>query len=119
MTLLIIIIVQVGCTLYVFNMATERSHPDPFNMVGERRHHDDRTSVYAEDFENNFFDSFLHTYLISFGEFDFEGYGNRGKYQNYFLWVLFFFATFTIQLVFMNMLIAIMSESYDRVKQKW
>ena len=58
----------------------------------------------------------LHTYLISFGDFDTEGYENRSSLQNIAIKVLFVSAIFSIQLIFMNMLIAIMSESYERVK---
>ena len=49
------------------------------NMAGVKRHPDDMTTVYAENIENNFWDSFLHTYMISLGEFDTEGYQNRSK----------------------------------------
>ena len=64
------------------------------NMAGEKRHHD--TTVYAENHENNYIDSMFHTYLISFAEFDMDGYENRGKYYNAAIWICFFIATIMI-----------------------
>ena len=57
----------------------------------------------------------MHTYLISLGDFDTMGYANRDTKA---VWVLFFLASFAVQVIFMNMLIAIMSESYDTVKSQ-
>lgn len=56
--------------------------------------------------------SILYEYLLIFGEFDMDGfetdtYGER--------WMLFFMATVLLQLVMLNLLIAIMSDTYAKV----
>jgi len=57
-------------------------------------------------------DALIHSYLAGLGEFDMDNYskGDRGA-----VWFMFIVATILVQLVFMNMLIAIMGESFGRV----
>ena len=57
----------------------------------------------------------IHTYLIGLGDFTTDDYEARGSLQMQVVWVLFLAATFLIQLTFMNMLIAIMSDVYSQV----
>ena len=57
----------------------------------------------------------MHTYLLSLGEFDFENFGVRGSVSNTILWITFVFGTFLLQITFMNMLIAIMTEVFNEV----
>ena len=69
------------------------------------------------DFEDNYnlINSFVTTYNLALGEFDFGAYNARGEFSQVMLWLLFLFATFLLQITFMNMLIAIMTEIYDQV----
>ena len=65
--------------------------------------------VYDETIEGeSFVSSLLYSYNLSLGEFgqdNFDGY----------TWTLFIFATFIVQITFMNMLIAIMGDTFDKV----
>lgn len=60
-----------------------------------------------------FLDTLVNQYLISLGEFDFEGFQEHP--QRYLCWVLFSFSTFFTQIVMLNMLIAIMANTYEYI----
>ena len=66
---------------------------------------------YTGDFP--FINSFLTAYFICIGLFD-VGSFNKGTDALY-IWIMFILATFINLLVFMNMLIAIMSKTFDDV----
>ena len=51
-------------------------------------------------------------YTIGFGEFYTEGYSGTNVNLVWFVW---FFGTFLIQITFLNMLIAIMTNTFDKV----
>ena len=67
---------------------------------------------------NDFLNSAIHMYLLSLGEFDFDDYSKRGTISNICLWIIFIFGTFMLQITFMNMLIAIMAETFAEVTEK-
>lgn len=52
-------------------------------------------------------------YLMSLGEFDYSGYGSGP--DSYVAWPFFILGTYLSLIVFMNVLIAIMGDSYGRV----
>ena len=94
MTVLLLLFANV---LYVFNVSNH-----------SYMYLDDQT-LYPEEIENQYFiNSLIHFYLIALGEFSFDDYGTRGKYQKWIIWVWFVIATFMVQITVMNMLIAIM-----------
>ena len=78
-------------------------------------------AIFREFFsENDFYfsqliNSFLNTYLLALGEFDFEDFNTRGPFSQTLLWILFLFFTFMLQITFVNMVIAIMSKTFDNV----
>ena len=55
-------------------------------------------------------------YLTGLGEFDTEGYTYDGSPNLYMAWFFFLMATFLVAVVFMNMLIAIMGDTFGEVK---
>jgi hypothetical protein len=57
-------------------------------------------------------DAMIHAYLTGLGDFN---YGNYDAQNGEVMWLYFLGATFLVQLVFMNMLIAIMGESFGRI----
>ncbi len=59
-------------------------------------------------------DAFVRSYLVGLGEFDMENFSNS---DGAFVWILFILATFITQLLFMNLLIAIMGDTFDRVQE--
>ena len=85
---------------------------------------DDRMPAIFREFfsEDDFYfsqliNSFLNTYLLALGEFDFEEFNTRGPFSQALLWVLFLFFTFMLQITFVNMVIAIMSQTFDNVAE--
>jgi len=59
----------------------------------------------------------INAYLISLGEFGLDNYGNEAGGLNRFLvWIFFVLATFLMLIVFMNMLIAIMGDTFGNVQ---
>jgi hypothetical protein len=55
------------------------------------------------------FDSFIHAYLTGLGDFNKDAYSEHNSKT---VWVFFLIATVIVQLVFMNLLIALMSDAY-------
>jgi hypothetical protein len=62
----------------------------------------------------DYVDTLISSYLIMLGEFNYGNYGN-GKFKKYFVWGGFLLSTFLSCAVFMNMIIAIMGETFSNV----
>lgn len=56
----------------------------------------------------------MHAYLLGLGEFQVDNYSHDNKGP---IWFFFLAATLTVQLLFMNLLIAIMGSSYGRINE--
>ena len=65
--------------------------------------------------DNSVIDSIIAIYLMSLGEFDYSGYGNGP--DKHVVWLFFILGTYLTLIVFMNVLIAIMGDSYARVSE--
>jgi hypothetical protein len=74
--------------------------------------------IYSKPFVSDLWNTIMHTYLLSLGEFDFETFGDRDDTTNLMLWISFVFGTFMLQITFMNMLIAIMGDIFSDVVQR-
>ena len=109
----IVIFLFTNC-LYVLNVADRTFYP----AYGGSN--SDYTALYPDEpgQGNSFLAAFWHVYITSLGEYDTESYGNRGTMNTYVVWILFFLATFFIQITFMNMLIAIMQNTFVKVMAK-
>ena len=59
---------------------------------------------------SSFYDNLQHAFLLDFGDFNLDGY-------NFLRNIVFIFAAILVPLVLLNMLIAIMGDTYDRVKE--
>ena len=57
----------------------------------------------------------MNQYLLSLGEFDTGNYALSGK--DYIVWLVFIATTFITQITFLNMLIAIMGDTFDRASE--
>jgi len=55
-----------------------------------------------------------HVYLLSLGEFNVEEYDLGNGSQALILWVFFMLASFLLVIHFLNMLIAIMGETFSQ-----
>jgi membrane-associated HD superfamily phosphohydrolase len=63
---------------------------------------------------NNYFRSFIYAYNQALGNFDTESYENTDKYYLYLIW---FLNTMVTLILFLNLLIAIMGDTFDRVQE--
>ena len=70
-------------------------------------------ALYSSKINSTILDAWISHYLLGLGEFEFEFSGENERP----LWIIFICATFTIQITFLNMLIAIMGNTYDKVKE--
>ena len=83
-------------------------------ILNSQRVHDDEGELYADNVKSGFLNSWIATYTLGFGEFDTEGYGGTNVNLIWFVW---FLGTFMISVTFLNMLIAIMTNTYDKVME--
>ena len=58
----------------------------------------------------------INQYLLSLGEFSSDGFNNHS--QKYLCWIFFILATFFTQITMLNMLIAIMGNTFEMVIEK-
>ena len=64
---------------------------------------------------NHYLDAIIGMYFISLGEFNFDDFKNGPNCMM--AWIFFLLATFILLIVFMNMLIAIMGDTFSRVTE--
>merc|ERR1719183_1265922 len=64
---------------------------------------------------NEALNTLLHSWLLGLGEFASDTYSEQNAWT---LWIMFFIATFLVQLIFMNLLIAIMSDSFAKLNEE-
>ena len=63
---------------------------------------------------NNYWKSFLYSYSQSLGDFDTDAYSGIDEYYLYIIW---FLSTMVTLIIFFNLLIAIMGDTFDRVQE--
>ncbi|CDW78734.1 wd-40 repeat protein [Stylonychia lemnae] len=61
---------------------------------------------------------FLMAFRISSGDFQLDDFHNQDDLLVIFTWMIWLIAVMTLNIVFMNFIIAVISESYERVMQK-
>lgn len=64
--------------------------------------------------DNDFFNSFIYSYKLSLGDFFTDTF--RGENEG-FIWGIFIVFTFLLQITFLNMLIAIMGNTFTIVME--
>jgi hypothetical protein len=74
---------------------------------------DEFTRVIPESIDNDIFDSILNQYLLGLGEFTIDDYPSNGA--KYLIFIYFILATIFTQIGFLNLLIAIISDTYARI----
>ena len=78
---------------------------------------DESFNYVEETIGNSYLDAILSMYLLSLGEFhSMDGYS--GGFNKISAWIMFIFATIILLLLFMNMIIAVMSEPFEEVKER-
>lgn len=79
---------------------------------------DPETQLYDEIFEGNntkVLNVIMNQYLLALGEFGLDNFSDNP--QQYLLWILFILATLLTQLTFLNMLVAIMGDTFECVME--
>ena len=66
-------------------------------------------------FDTRFLNAVTNQYMLSLGEFDLANY--KGGNNDSLAWAVFITTTFIIQITFLNMLIAIMGDTFARVSE--
>ena len=62
---------------------------------------------------SNFFSSLLYTYRTSLGDFQVDDFNNSAEYMT--VWILFLLSSILVLIVMLNLLIAIISESFAKI----
>ena len=111
MTMLIILTLAIANMVYIFNKKRGDYYEDfqswdDRNLVNKR--------IFEEDMQSNFMSAIIFAYKLCLGEFETSGFPGHHERE---LWIIFFIATFLLQITFLNMLIAIMSNTFDRVME--
>ena len=60
-------------------------------------------------------DATMNQYMLLLGDFDLENFNLYGRDSH--VWVLFIFMTFILQIVYLNILIAIMGDTFDKTQE--
>ena len=71
--------------------------------------------IYFKAFNEPFIDSFFYQYLLGLGDFHMDNY--TAHPANVLIYIYFILATLFTQIMFLNMLIAIMGETFGRVTE--
>ena len=96
--------------LYVLN--TERG--ESLRYTKDSQYHND--NIYESEISDSpFVNAIIYSFKLSLGDFNTNGF--RGENQGL-TWVVFVFATFLLQITFLNMIIAIMANTFDYVMEK-
>ena len=75
-----------------------------------------QNSLYDDEvFDSSYLNSFLNQYLLTLGEFSLDNYTKAGDQSAGIDWSFFIAATVFGQLVILNMLIGIMSYTFDKI----
>lgn len=71
--------------------------------------------IWPKAFEQPFVDSVFSNFMIGLGEFVYDGWSDHPA--RVIIWIYFILSTFFTQIMFLNMLIAIMGTTYERVME--
>ena len=78
---------------------------------------DEDSAIIDQAVNNRVFDSILNQYLLSLGEFGTDNYGAGEKGEDWVLWIFFILSTFITSITILNMLIAIMGDTFGKVTE--
>ena len=76
---------------------------------------DDGDQLYEEVLDISIISSLLNQYLFTLGEFRIDNFSKANSKNTVIVWVLFVFSTVFSYILIMNMMIAIMEDTYERV----
>ena len=102
----IIMTMAVTSVVWVLNMGRGTEY------MGYKDDEDTNARIFHKSLSSDFFNSFFYTYITSMGEYYTEGFDGENAE---FLWIIFLVSTFLLQIAFLNMLIAIISNTFQHV----
>jgi len=79
-------------------------------IQNEGKPENEQTDLIAGD---SYINAFKYVYLQSLGELGFDGYDD--SYAPYTYWMFFFASSIFLQITLLNLLIAIMGDTFDRI----
>ena len=97
--LLFVFIVLFSFCILILNMGREKTN-----------------ALYDEEiYKGSYRNALMSQYLITLGEFNFDHYSKQGDSNSGIDWTIFTAATFFVQIILLNMMISIMSSSFDAI----
>ena len=96
--IIVIILVYIGLAMYMLELNAEKG---------------DDSAIIQPIFEQFLVDSIINQYLLMLGEFHMDGFKFHANAA--LLYIFFISTTFISQITFLNMLIAIMSDTFEKV----
>lgn len=109
MLMISILIMMFSNIIYILNLVDQSASDEQEAL---------QRPVYAQIFSPDYVNAVMHMYILAVGDYDTDGFDGKGTINKFFLWIVFIGATFMIQVTFMNMLIAIMSNTFEEVMEK-
>ena len=86
----------------------------PISMINLGRTQEEDSTLVTPYFQNWFLDAIFNQYMLSLGEFgSLVENSETDSFETEIILAFFFFATFFVQITMLNMLIAIMGDSFD------
>ena len=106
---MMVLILTFTNVFYIMNQ--ERGKPFQYTDLSGNSH---EYELYGADIEGRagFLNSFIYMYKLTLGDFSTKYYLGMNAEV---LWIIFFAATFLLQITFLNMLIAIMGDTFSHV----
>ena len=111
MLLVLIIICAFANFFFILNQNT------PANAIVKGENEDQENYTYIKEFlKNPILDSWISMYMLTLGDFNYKNF-SKGK-DNMLLWVFFLLGTFICLIVFFNMVVAIMGNTFGNVLEE-
>ena len=115
--LVLMVLITFANALYILEIANHPTATVSDDTALELPTEDDSTNaidrMIQRAYNSTFVDSVVNQYLLGLGEFQYDGFASNPSGP--LIWTLFLLSTFLTQVTFMNMLIAIMSDTFARV----
>ena len=84
-------------------------------ILNQKRILEGGARLYGDDLENEMMNAWLTQFRLGLGDFNTDGFKGENAW---YLWGIFIVAVVVIQITFLNMLIAIMGNTFDKVIEK-
>ena len=82
-----------------------------------RDYRDEDSTIVDKNLSMRPMDALLNQYLLSLGEFSLDNFGAGDEDDFYVIWAFFTLSTFITSIIILNMLIAIMGDTFGRVTE--